>query len=106
MVLNFVSAIASFVTGSWLIYTSQTYYSSTEKFPRYPPKGLDSINFVQLMLLLVGTVAILIGFVFTLNGYDILTLLLKDGKKKSCNDSHRQTVKKEMRNALGEGIQN
>ncbi len=67
---------------------------------------MDAINFVQIMMILVGIVAIVVGFVFILNGFDILILLLKDGKKKSCFDFHKQPVKKEMREALDEETQN
>ncbi len=108
MVINFVSALTSFVVGSWLIYTSQTFYTKGNSTPEHqsPPRGMDTINFVQIMLILVGIVAIPIGFVFILNGFDILILLLKDGKEKSCFDFHKQPVKKEMREALGEETQN
>ena len=106
MVINFVGAITSFLLGSWLIFTSQFFYSSSvaaEAIKKhadveFAPHELDSVNFACIMLLVVGIFVILIGFVFTMNGIDIL-ILLQDWKKKSCVDSYRGIVKREMRRA-------
>ncbi len=108
MVINFVGAITSFLVGSWLIFTSQFFYSSlvaAEAIKKhgdveFSERELDSVNFARIMLLIVGIFVILIGFVFTMNGCNIL-ILLRDWKKNSLIDSYRGVVKSEMKRCAG-----
>ena len=104
MAINFAGAITSFLVGSWLIFTSQFFYSSSvaaEAIKKhadveFSARELVSVDFACIMLLVVGIFAILVGLVFTMNGCDIL-ILLNDWKKKSCIDSYRGVVKSEMK---------
>jgi hypothetical protein len=106
MVTNFVGAITSFLVGSWLIFTSQFFYSSSvaaEAIKKhadveFSARELDSVEFAHIMLLVVGIFVILIGFVFLMNSIDII-ILLKDWKNNSCIDSYKGIVKREMSRA-------
>jgi len=108
MVINFVGAITSFLVGSWLIFTSQFFYSSSvaaEAMKKhldveFSAHELEFVNLAYIMLLVVGIFVILIGFVFTMNGSDIL-ILLRDWKEKSCIDSYRGVLKREMERSAG-----
>jgi len=105
MVINFVGTITSFLVGSWLIFTSQFFYSSLVAAEAIKKHGdvefseheIDSVNFACIMMLIVGILVILIGFVFTMNGCNIL----RDWKKKSVIDSYRDVMKSEMKRCAG-----
>ena len=111
MILNLIVGLVVIFIGSWLAFVSQFSYSSSVAFEAIAKhvnfdiphnEQIFLVNRAYLILLVVGILTIIVGFVLLWNAIDIFFLITNVGKNAPVIRDYKKQVKEEMTSAAEE----